>query len=162
MQRNFITVLTLLLISAGVWVTSRDRNAAAISGAQNPEDAIQIMLQASRSGDASAYLNCFAGELRAQLLENQRQMGPAAFRDYLTASQAAVLGVATTRRPDPSPGRARFLVEFVWRDKNQQQTIDLGKTNGLWRIEAMSQAAYVKPVIPYGTKVFEEPAKAVP
>ena len=158
MQRNFITILTLLLIAAGVWITARNRNAIAVSAALNPEETVQTMLQASRSGDAPAYLNCFSGALRAQLEENQRQMGPAAFRAYLAGSQSAVMGVATTRLPDPSPSRARFQVEFVLRDKNQQQTIDLGQTNGLWRIEAMSQAAYVKPVIPYGTKVFEEPA----
>ena len=48
-------------------------------------------------------------------------------------------------------------VEFILRDKNQRQTVELKKDGGRWRIESMSPATYAKPAIPYGTKVYDEP-----
>lgn len=155
MQRNLVTILTLLLIGAGVWFTARNRPAD-FAGAATPEDAIQAMLDASRRGEARAYLNCFTDAMRPQLDATRQQMGEARFREYLAESQAPVMGVATTKLPDARPERARIEVEFILRDKNQRQTIELKQEGGRWRIEAMSQAVYAKPPIPYGTKVFEE------
>ena len=157
MQRNFITVLTLLLIGAGVWFTARNRPAGSADNTATPEDAIQAMLDASRRGDTRAYLDCFTGAMRQQLDATRQQMGEARFREYLAESQAPVMGVATTRLPDARPDMARCEVEFILRDKNQRQTVELKQEGGRWRIEAMSQAVYAKPPIPYGTKVFEEP-----
>jgi hypothetical protein len=162
MQRNFITILTLLLIGAGVWVTARNRPSGLSSSAASPEDAIQAMLDASRRGDSRAYLDCFAGEMRPQLESTRQQMGEGRFREYLVESQAAVMGVATSRLPEAQADRARCEVEFVLKDKNQRQTVELRNDGGRWRIESMSQAVYVKPVIPYGTKVFEEPKAKAP
>ena len=159
MQRNFITILTLLLIGVGVWLTSRNRPSGSTSGAATPEEAIQSMLDASRRGDIRAYLDCFTSAFRPQLEATRQQMGEGRFRAYLVESQAPVVGVATTRLPEAGPDRARCEVEFVLRDKNQRQTVELRKQGERWRIETMSQAVYVKPVIPYGTKVFEEPKK---
>lgn len=114
------------------------------------------MLDACRRGEARAYLDCFAGDLRAELETTRRQMGEGRFREYLAESQAAVMGVATSRLEEKRPERARCEVEFVLRDKNQRQTVEMRWESGRWRIDSMSQAAYVKPVIPYGTKVFQE------
>ncbi|MCX6901309.1 MAG: hypothetical protein NT105_21740 [Verrucomicrobia bacterium] len=157
MQRNLVTILTLLLIGAGVWFAARNRPADFADAVATPEDAIQAMLDASRRGDARAYLDCFTDAMRPQLDATRQQMSEARFREYLTESQAPVMGVATTRLPDARPGLARCEVEFILRDKNQRQTVELKKDGGRWRIEAMSQAVYAKPPIPYGTKVFEEP-----
>ncbi|MCX6909805.1 MAG: hypothetical protein NTY01_17430 [Verrucomicrobia bacterium] len=157
MQRHLITVLTLLLIGAGVWFAARNRPADFGGAMSTPEDAIQAMLDASRRGDARAYLDCFTDALRPQLDATRQQMGEARFREYLMESQAPVMGVATTRLADARPDRARCEVEFILRDKNQRQTIEMKNESGRWRIEAMSHAVYARPPIPYGTKVFEEP-----
>lgn len=157
MQRHFITLLTLLLIGAGVWWTARNRRAGSADAATTPEEVIQAMLDASRRGDARAYLDCFSQAMRPELEATRQQMGEARFREYLTESQAPVMGVATSRLAEPQSDRARIEVEFILRDKNQRQTVELRNSGGRWRIEAMSQAVYVKPAIPYGTKVFEEP-----
>ena len=158
MQRHFITVLTLLLIAAGVWFTARNRPGSA--DAATPEDAVQAMLDASRRGDANAYLDCFTETMRPQLDATRQQMGEARFREYLAESQAPVMGVATSRLPEARPDRARIEVEFILRDKNQRQTVELKNDAGRWRIEAMGQTVYMKPPIPYGTKVFEAPKTA--
>jgi hypothetical protein len=158
MQRNLITVSTLLLIGTGVWFTARQRPADLAVAVATPEDAIHAMLDASRRGDPQAYLECFTGVMRPQLDATRRQMGEARFREYLAESQAPVMGVATTRLPGTPSDLARFEVEFVLRDKNQRQTVELKNEDGRWRIDSMSQAIYVKPAIPYGTKVFDEPA----
>ncbi|MBI5687776.1 MAG: hypothetical protein HZC54_22115 [Verrucomicrobia bacterium] len=156
MQRHFITILTLLLIGAGVWFTARNRPADS-GDAATPEDAIQAMLDASRRGDVRTYLDCFTDAMRPQLDATRQQMGEARFREYLAESQAPMMGVATTRLAEARPDRARIEVEFILRDKNQRQTVELKNEGGQWRIEAMSQAVHAKPPIPYGTKVFEEP-----
>lgn len=156
MQRHLITILTLLLIGAGVWFTARNRSVISADAA-TAEDAIQTMLDASRRGDARAYLDCFTDAMRPQLDATCQQMGEARFREYLTESQAPVMGVATSRLPETRPDRARIEVEFIFRDKNQRQTVELKQEGGRWRIETMSQAVHAKPPIPYGTKVFEEP-----
>jgi hypothetical protein len=118
------------------------------------------MLDASRRGDASAYLDCFTDAMRPQLDATRQQMGEARFREYLAESQAPVMGVATTRLPETRQDRARIEVEFILRDKNQRQTVELKQDAGRWRIVAMSQTVHSKPPIPYGTKVFEEPKTA--
>lgn len=157
MHRHLITLLTLLLIGAGVWWTARGRRAGSADAATTPEEVIQTMLDASRRGDARAYLDCFTEAMRPQLNATRQQMGEARFREYLAEAQAPVMGVATSRLVETRPDRARIEVEFILRDKNQRQTVELRNSGGRWRIETMSQAVYAKPVIPYGTKVFEEP-----
>ena len=156
-QRHFITVLTLLLIGAGVWFSTRNRSLDFVGATALPEDVIQAMLAASRLGDARAYLDYFTDTLRPPLDTTRQQMGEARFREYLVESQAPVMGVAITRLADAQPDRVRCEVEFVFRDKNQRQTIELKKEGERWRIDAMGQAIQVKPAIPYGTKVYDEP-----
>ena len=156
-QRHFITALTLLIIGAGVWFTANKRPVDLVGAPALPEDIIQAMLAASRLGDARSYLDYFTDTLRLQLNATRQQMGEARFREYLVESQAPVMGVAITRLADAQPDRVRCEVEFVFRDKNQRQTIELAKEGERWRIDAMGQAVYVKPAIPYGTKVYDEP-----
>ena len=156
-QRHFITALTLLIIGAGVWFTANKRPVDLVGATALPEDIIQAMLAASRLGDARSYLDYFTDTLRLQLNATRQQMGEARFREYLVESQAPVMGVAITRLADAQPDRVRCEVEFVFRDKNQRQTIELAKEGERWRIDAMGQAVYVKPAIPYGTKVYDEP-----
>ena len=161
-QRHFITVLTLLIIGAGVWFTANKRPVDLVGAPALPEDIIQAMLAASRLGDARSYLDYFTDTLRLQLNATRQQMGEARFREYLVESQAPVMGVAITRLADTQPDRIRCEVEFVFRDKNQRQMIELKKEGERWRIDAMGQAVYVKPAILYGTKVFDEPTTNAP
>jgi len=155
MQRNLVTLLTLLLIAAGVWVAARNRPGGGSAGA-TPEDAINAMLDASRRGDARAYLGCFTEAMRPQLDATRQQMGDARFREYLMESQAPVMGVATMKKGDARPDLVRYEVEFVLRDKNQRQMVELKREGERWLIDSMGQSVYAKPPIPYGTKVFDD------
>jgi hypothetical protein len=155
MQRNLVTVLTLLLIAAGVWFSSRNRPAGGGSAA-TPEEAIHAMLDAARRGDARAYLASFTDALRPQLEATRQQMGDARFREYLVESQAPVMGVATMKKADLRPDLVRYEVEFVHKDKNQRQLVELKKAGNRWLVDSMGQAVYAKPPIPYGTKVFDD------
>lgn len=157
MQRQLVTFLTLVLIGTGVWFASRNQPVQASAGA-TPEDAINAMLDASRRGDANAYFSFFTDTMRPQLEASRQQMGDARFREYLQESQAPVVGVATMKKADVRPDLVRYEVEFVYKDKNQRQLVELKKEGDRWRIDSMGQAIYVKPLIPYGTKVFDESA----
>jgi len=157
MQRNLVTLLTLALIALGVWYASRTREAGGPAAtAATPEDAINAMLDACRRGDAPAYLDSFTDTLRPQLEATRQQMGDARFRDYLIESQAPVMGVATMKKADLRPDLVRYEIEFVHRDKNQRQLVELKKVADRWLIDSMGQAVYAKPPIPYGTKVFDD------
>jgi hypothetical protein len=155
MQRNLVTLLTLLLIAAGVWYASQNRPAGG-STAATPEDAINAMLDACRRGDARAYLGCFTATMRPQLDATRQQMGDARFREYLMESQAPVMGVATMKRGDVRPDLVRYEVTFVHRDKEQRQMVELKREGERWLIGSMGQSVYAKPPIPYGTKVFDD------
>jgi len=155
MQRNLVTLLTLLLIAAGVWYASHNRPADG-NPAAAPEDVIHAMFDASRRGDARAYLGCFTGAMRPQLEATRQQMGDARFRAYLMESQAPVLGVATMKKAEPRPDLVRYEVTLVYRDKEQRQSVELKHEGGRWRIDSMGQSVYAKPLIPYGTKVFDD------
>jgi hypothetical protein len=83
-------------------------------------------------------------------------MGDARFREYLVESQAPVMGVATMKKSDLRPDLVRYEIEFVHRDKNQRQMVELKKEGDRWLIDSMGQTVYAKPPIPYGTKVFDD------
>ncbi|MBI5393676.1 MAG: hypothetical protein HZA91_00085 [Verrucomicrobia bacterium] len=155
MQRNLVTLLTLLLIAVGVWYASQNRPAGG-SAAATPEDAINTMLDASRRGDTRAYLGCFTETMRPQLDASRQQMGDARFREYLMESQAPVMGVATMKKGDVRPDLVRYEIEFVLKDKNQRQMVELKRESERWLIDSMGQSVYAKPPIPYGTKVFDD------
>lgn len=157
MQRNLVTVLTLALIAIGVWYASRTRETAAPAAAvATPEDAINAMLDACRQGRVETYLDSFTDSMRPQLETTRQQMGDARFREYLIESQAPVMGVATMKKADVRPDLVRYEIEFVHRDKNQRQLVELKKIGDRWLIDSMGQAVYAKPPIPYGTKVFDD------
>ena len=157
MQRNLVTLLTLALIALGVWYASRTRETGGLTATHaTPEDAINAMLDASRRGDTRAYLDSFTDAMRPQLEATGQQMGDARFREYLIESQAPVMGVATMKKSDLRPDLARYEIEFVYRDKNQRQLVELKKEGDRWLIDSMGQAVYAKPPIPYGTKVFDD------
>lgn len=155
MHRNLGTLLTLLLIAAGVWHTSQNRPAGA-SAAATTEDAINTMLDARRRGDARAYLGCFTEAMRPQLDATRQQMGDARFREYLTESQATVMGVATMKKGDARPDLVRYEVTFVHRDKEQRQMVELKRESDRWLIDSMSQSVHAKPPVPCGAKVFDD------
>lgn len=155
MQRNLVTLLTLLLIAAGVWYGSQNQPGGG-STAATPEDAINTMLDACRRGDARAYLGCFTETMRPQLDATRQQMGDTRFREYLMESQVPVMGVATMKKGDVRPDLVRYEIEFVLKDKNQRQMVELKREGERWLVDSMGQSVYAKPPIPYGTKVFDD------
>jgi hypothetical protein len=132
------------------------------SRAVQPHDAAKAavfdLFDAAQRGDVDAYLRLTSGELRDSLEDTRAQVGTEAFRDGLRRSASAVKGLAVTRAASAPPGLVALDVEMVFADRNERQKMLLAQRgrNG-WVIASIEAARFVKPPIPYGTPVFEEP-----
>jgi len=117
----------------------------------NPEDGIYAMFDAARAGDAQAYLDCFSGPLREQLVATARE--DVKFKEYLLRQNSAVQGMAVTITDRPNPDEARVRLEYVYRDHDEVQNVRLKREGARWKIVNMDGAQAAQPVVPYGTKV---------
>ncbi|NOZ21576.1 MAG: hypothetical protein GXP25_10865 [Planctomycetes bacterium] len=117
-------------------------------------DCIRNMSRYSRKGNVTAYLNCFAPSLRKRL-EQARDEMKGGFADYLRRRAEPVRGIAFSDETTLDEGTIRVKVEWVFEDRNEVQFFQLKKIGGAWKIADMTEAEYKKPLIPYGTKVFE-------
>src|SRR5206468_6481807 len=82
--------------------------------ASNPEDAIYRMLDAARAGDVNAYIDCFSGPVRDQLLQAVKESTESRFSSYLIRQNAAFQGVAVSVIDRPSVDEARVRLEYVY------------------------------------------------
>jgi len=121
--------------------------------APNPEDAIYGMLDAARAGDVKAYLDCFSGPVRDQLVQAVRESTESTFSSYLIDQNAAFQGVAVSVVDRPSVEEARVRVEYVYGDRNEGQILSLKADSDRWKIVAIAGAEAIKTLIPYGTEV---------
>jgi hypothetical protein len=129
---------------------------AAWSEPPRPEDAVWAAVEAAKSGDVARYLALFAEPMRGQLEQSEREMGEAAFRDYLTRTASQPKGIAISPLDDPQapPGpAARYRVEFVFADRNEVQQYTLQRDGKRWQIANVDSAERIKTLIPYGTPV---------
>ena len=117
-------------------------------------DCIRTMSRCSREGNVTAYLDCFAPDLRKRL-EGARDEMKGGFADYLRRRAKPVRGIAFSDETLLDERTVRVKVEWVFEDRNEVQFFQLKKTGGAWKIADMTEAQYKKPIIPYGTKVFE-------
>jgi len=122
----------------------------------DPEECIRAMLDCAARGDIAGYLDCFDDELRANLQNKLERMGADKFARYLRERNKPVKGVAFSDVERTRKDELRMRVEWVFLDRNEVQRFTLKKVGGRWKIKDMSEPRYVKPLVPYGTKVFEE------
>jgi len=120
-----------------------------------PAGRVHAMARHSSEGKVNEYIDCFTGQLRADLEQTRDQMKPEAFAELLRRRSAPVRGIAISEQTQPDENTARMKVEWIFEDRNEAQYFTLVKVNGDWKISDMSNSQYNKPEIPYGTRVFE-------
>lgn len=146
------TALTVAVLAAGLLVALRDRLPERGSDAGDPSDVFWEMVDASREGEADAWLDLFAGDVREQLETVRAEMGEAAFQQYLRQRVAGLKGVAVTGKEDLD-GTVRLEVEYVREASYETQSLDLRLSRGQWRIVALGPTHEREPPVPYGTPV---------
>jgi len=124
-----------------------------------PEETINAFFDAASRGDDAAYLRLTTGELRKTLEKTRAEQGTGPFRDGLKRSAAAIKAVAVSRSDRAPLEGIAVDVDIVFADRNEQQRMVLVEERGGWAIANIEAAETVKPAIPYGTPVFEEPEK---
>ena len=77
------------------------------------------------------------------------------FSDYLRRRAGPVRGIAFSDEALLDENTIRMKIEWVFEDRNEIQFFMLKKIEGAWKIADMTEARYKKPLIPYGTKVFD-------
>ena len=118
-----------------------------------PRDAIYQMLDAARAGDAAAHLQCFSGQMAAQLQQSRTEMGDRAFAEYLVKTNQEIKGVALSEPVTLTDREVRVRVEYVYQDRNEVQQMYLEKTPQGWRIARLDSTERIKTLVPYGTPV---------
>jgi len=129
---------------------------------ETPEAAVTALFDAAGKGDDRAYLELVGGELSKSLENTRKELGAAAFRESLRRSNTGMKGLAVTRAADSPPGMVAMSVELVFADRIDRQRMILTETTAGWTITAIEAVRLVKPPVPYGTPVFEEPPPAQP
>ena len=146
------TALTVAVLAAGLLVALRDRLPEPGTDAGDPSDVFWQMVDASREGEADAWLGLFAGDVREQLETVRDEMGEAAFEQYLRQRVAGLKGVAVTGKEDQGD-TVRLEVEYVREASYETQSLDLRLSRGRWRIVALGPTREREPPVPYGTPV---------
>jgi hypothetical protein len=113
------------------------------------------MFDAARAGDAQAYLDCFFGPLREQLVATAAQDSETKFKAYLVGQNSAIQGVAVTVTDRSTTDEVRARVEYVYSDHNEVQNLGLRREGRSWKIISMDGAQPVQPLVPYGSKATE-------
>lgn len=152
MKRHILTAAVLALVIGGIALRGRLVRSPRQSGLL-PQDAVYAMLDAARAGNVRAYLASYDGALQASLRQSAREMGDAAFAQYLRDSNAAIQGVAVEAPQQASAAEARLRVEYVYQDRNEAQTMLLRRVGGAWKIARVDGAERVKTLVPYGSPV---------
>ncbi len=155
MKKIVAATVTVLLLGAalvGMSLQSRGR------GTDNPEACLERMFDAMRAGDAAAYLDCFAGELRAELERSARAEAPARFADYLRQTAEPIRGRAVLQHKtqSPAPDLVRLVVDRVYAKGRpwEYQGYRLRRSADGWKIYAMDAVEPHEPPVPYGTPAF--------
>jgi len=153
-QRALQIGVVVIIVLAAVLLRSRDRLPS------TPEQAVADFFEAAGRGDDAAYLRLTAGDLLKSLEDTRSQLGAEAFRKSIRGSMTGVKGHAVARSANAPPETVALEVDIVFADRNERQRmLCVPKGNG-WAITSIEKAQFVKPAIPYGTPVYEEPPPA--
>ncbi len=147
-----VRVLTavVLTIALGAGLARKARRAQ--TEAADPQDAVYAMLQAARAGNVKAYLCSHTGKMEATLRRMLSETTEADFAARLRESNADIKGVAVS--DTQVNGRtASAKVEYVYQDRNEQQTVYLEKAPAGWKIARADNEDRIKTLIPYGTPI---------
>ncbi len=149
-----VTIAVIALIVAIVAIRQSGwRPAVQTKREQTPQDAIYAMLDAAREGDVEAYLEHYAGQIRATLEQAVQEQGEDGFARYLRESNAPIKGIAITEPEKIAPNEVKARVEYVYVDRNEVQHMYLTRRDGRWVITRVDAVQRIETVIPYGTPV---------
>ena len=152
MKKPILPILiVVLLIAAALALRGRGRLP------DTPEKAVTELFAAASEGDDRAYLRLLTGGLRDSLENARNQAGVDAFRESLRRSATGIKGLAVTRADETGADLVALDVEIVFADRNERQRMLLELQRGGWAITDIQPAQMVKPPIPYGTPVSQEP-----
>ena len=126
---------------------------AASAQPDEPRDTVYRMLDAARSGDAAAYLDCFSGQMADMLRRSRSEMGTAGFTRYLAETSRQVKGITLSEPVTVTDRQVRIQIEYVYEDRNEAQQMHLEKTGQGWRIARIDSTERVPTLVPYGTQV---------
>jgi len=147
-----VAALGVVAVRRSGW-SARELFSGARRGEPSPQDAVYAMLDAAREGNVRKYLAAHTGQLEAALRQTIAEKGEAAFAAYLRQFNAPIKGVAILEPQPLTEHEVRLRVEYVYRDRNEAQTMYLEKLSGTWKIARVEAAERVKTLIPYGTPV---------
>ncbi|HKE26624.1 MAG TPA: hypothetical protein VKB88_29925 [Bryobacteraceae bacterium] len=145
-----LTAMVGLLVFAMSRRNSRGGEPTAETG---PEGAVYAMLEAARTGDVSAYLAQYSGQMASTLKAVIAEKSESGFRDYLRSTNAEVKGIAVSGLHQVSDSEAELQLEYIFQDRNEVQTVKLDRLSGRWKIVRVDSAERVKTLVPYGTPV---------
>ncbi len=155
-MKKWILGILLAMVLAGVAALLRSRDRSAVT----PAGAVSKLIDAAREADINAYLGLTGGQLRTELEQTRAEMGDDGFREHLRRFAQDIKGLAILTSGEPEGDTAILDVEFVFADRNERQRTTFARRGRGWIITSMDTVEMVKPPIPYGTPVFEEPPPA--
>lgn len=154
MNREYTAKLLTILLLAGlatlVWVRRSALSASGQGAANGPVETVYAMLDAARRGDVEAYLSHYSAPLEGALRRTASEKGYAGFRNYLVQSNADIKGIALTGLKPVSDRQVQIRVEYVFKDRNEAQTMYLENRSGAWRVYRVDDTERVKTLVPYG------------
>jgi hypothetical protein len=145
--------IALIVLVLGIAVGRKQFRSFAARQAATPHDTVYAMLDASRAGNTRAYLENYAGKMRAALEQSVRESGEDRFSRYLKETNSAIKGIAISELELLSDREAKLRVEYVYQDRNEAQMMYFANEGGRWRIARVEGTERVKTLVPYGTPV---------
>jgi hypothetical protein len=144
-----VAIVAALLL-AGVFVFAWRKGRPAANG-ERPSDCVSALIAACRAEDVAAYLDRFAPPLRDRI---EAQLAAGGRHDQVAASlgeQVADLkGLVTTDVEAIEPDQVRLVVERVYAEFHERQTVRLRRVEGRWKIAELGPLRRIVPEIPYG------------
>ena len=154
MSREYTAKLVTILLLSGlailVWVRRSAVSASGQGAADGPVETVYAMLAAARRGDVEAWLSHYSAPLEVILRRTASEKGYAGLRNYLIQSKADIKGIALTGPKPVSDREVQIRVEYVFKDRNEAQTMYLENRSGPWRIYRVDDTERVKTLVPYG------------
>ncbi len=145
-----LTVLLLASLATLVWVRRSSGSVSRQGAVNGPVETVYAMLDAARRGDVEAYLSHYSAPLEVTLRRTVSEKGYSGFKDYLVRSNAEIKGIALTGPKPISDREVQIGVEYVFKDRNEAQTMYLENRSGPWRIYRLDDAERLKTSVPYG------------
>lgn len=151
-NRNRTAGILAALALAGALGMSMARGRRAVPDANDPQSAVYAMLEAARAGDVSRYLAHFGAPALDEFRQTIREHGEGAFSNYLRDVNTSMAGIAVAD-PEFTGETAKVRVEYVYKDHNMVQHLDMSKSRKGWQIVRTESEDAARMPVAFGTTV---------